>query len=293
MFLRDLLSGETTLISATSSGVSGNGASNFARISADGRYVTFNSAASNLVAGDSNGVNDVFVRDLVTGITSRVSESASGVQGNATSSAVYISGDGRYVSFSSTATNLVSGDTNGFSDVFVKDMSTGLVTRVMTNSGAQAKVTALALDLAERVLASPPEHGAWEPDAGAPPAVAALLGTWWTEGYELVLSWRGGRLRSELLGADVSLAPEAPSRGGVQGPDRAEATADELQDRGDRSDAAHEPVFRDPDDARCGRHDEVARQRIDARGRCRRKFVERDRGRRRLRLDGQPAHGAP
>jgi CubicO group peptidase (beta-lactamase class C family) len=90
----------------------------------------------------------------------------------------------------------------GFLASLVVSRRDGVGAVVLTNSGAQAKVTKLALDLAERALASPPERGAWEPDAGAPPAVAALLGTWWTEGYELVLSWRGGRLRSELLGAD-------------------------------------------------------------------------------------------
>ncbi|MDQ3064730.1 MAG: hypothetical protein M3Q36_00460 [bacterium] len=108
-------------------------------ISNDGRYVTFSSTASNLVTGDTNGLEDVFVRDMQTGTTTRVNTDSSGAQGNSGAFYVYISGDGRYVAFSSYSTNLVAGDTNGFSDVFVKDRQTGTTTRVNTDSsGTQA-----------------------------------------------------------------------------------------------------------------------------------------------------------
>ena len=97
---------------------------------------------SNLVQGDTNHATDVFVRDLVSGTTRRVSVSTSGQQGNADSSVFgspSISADGRYVAFESAAANLVAGDTNGALDVFVHDLSAGRTTRVsVATNGAQA-----------------------------------------------------------------------------------------------------------------------------------------------------------
>jgi CubicO group peptidase (beta-lactamase class C family) len=90
----------------------------------------------------------------------------------------------------------------GFLAALVVSRRDGVGAVVLTNSGAQAKVATLALDLAERALDASPELAGWTPDAGAPTEILPLLGPWWTEGYELVLSWRGGQLRSELLGAD-------------------------------------------------------------------------------------------
>jgi Tol biopolymer transport system component len=108
-------------------------------LSADGRYVAFQSDASNLVAGDTNGVRDVFVRDRQTGAVSRVSVSSDGTQGNSVSSFAKLSGDGRYVVFYSTASTLVAGDTNGVADTFVHDRQTGTTTRISVSStGAQA-----------------------------------------------------------------------------------------------------------------------------------------------------------
>jgi hypothetical protein len=102
------------------------------RISGDGRFVVFASESGNLVAGDTNNTTDVFVRDRQTSTTTRVSVGAGGAQGNANSSGVDISADGRYVAFSSNASNLVSGDTNGVTDVFVRDRTLNLTTRVST-----------------------------------------------------------------------------------------------------------------------------------------------------------------
>src|SRR4051812_27799006 len=93
-------------------------------ISATGRFVVFDSQATNLVPGDTNGFPDVFVRDRKTSTTERVSVSSIGEQGNAVSGSGYrpsISADGRFVAFGSGASNLVPGDTNGFPDVFVRD----------------------------------------------------------------------------------------------------------------------------------------------------------------------------
>src|SRR5262249_9356055 len=90
-------------------------------ISADGRYVAFDSQATNLVASDTNGAGDVFVHDRITGATVRVSVDSSGAQGNYGSYRPSISADGRFVAFMSYATNLVAGDTNGTFDIFVHD----------------------------------------------------------------------------------------------------------------------------------------------------------------------------
>jgi hypothetical protein len=121
--------GETVRVSVASDGPEANGGnfgSHYPYLTADGRYLTFGSFASNLVEGDTNGVIDVFVRDLVTGETSRVSVASDGTQGNADSfSPSSISADGRYVAFYSDASNLVLGDSNGFRDIFVHDRLTG------------------------------------------------------------------------------------------------------------------------------------------------------------------------
>lgn len=135
IFRRDRSSGTTVLVSLSSGGAIGNGLSSNAAISADGRYVAFSSSASNLVSGDANGAGDIFVRDMVAGTTSRVSLSSSGVEGNGASSTPAISDDGRYVAFTSWASNLVAGDTNGGYDVFVRDRTTGATTRESVGAG--------------------------------------------------------------------------------------------------------------------------------------------------------------
>jgi Tol biopolymer transport system component len=121
IFLHDTMLGETTRVSVASSGAQADCYSDFPSISADGRYVSFYSCASNLVDGDSNGRFDVFVRDRYTHRTTRVSLASDGTQADADSSRGTISPDGRYVAFDSYATNLVIGDTNEFIDVFVRD----------------------------------------------------------------------------------------------------------------------------------------------------------------------------
>jgi Tol biopolymer transport system component len=139
VFVRNLVTGTTTLVSVGAGGQA-NGASSNAHISTDGRFVVFTSLAGNLVAGDTNGVADVFERDLATGQTTRVS-SAGGVQGNDTSgeAASGISADGGTISFSSAASNLVPGDTNHSRDVFVWTRADGAVERVsVAGDGSQA-----------------------------------------------------------------------------------------------------------------------------------------------------------
>jgi len=134
VFVHDRVLGTTQRISISSSGVEGNSASLHASISADGRYVAFHSIATNLATGDTNGVADIFVRDRLNATTERVSLSSSGAQGDGASINPSISGDGRYVAFQSTATNLVPGDTNGVSDIFVRDRTTGATVRASVNN---------------------------------------------------------------------------------------------------------------------------------------------------------------
>lgn len=98
--------------------------------SGNGRYVLFGSSASTLVAGDTNGVQDVFLRDRSTGITERISVGIGGVEANGPSSPGSISADGRYVTFESSASNLVHGDEpDGFFETFLQDRRTGLTVR--------------------------------------------------------------------------------------------------------------------------------------------------------------------
>lgn len=122
IFVRDLVNNTTSLVSVGSDGTSGNGSSYYPSISPAGRYVVFDSDASDLVPGDNNNKIDVFVRDLKRKKTVLVSKNRSGEQGNNISRASYgggLSSDGRYVAFLSDATNLVDNDTNSVMDVFV------------------------------------------------------------------------------------------------------------------------------------------------------------------------------
>ncbi|MBC8404492.1 MAG: PD40 domain-containing protein [Planctomycetes bacterium] len=121
IFLRDTVSGMTTRVSVSSFGTQGNHDSTSPAISADGRFITFQSKASNLVAVDSNNRDDIFVHDMKTGLTENVSVSSAGVQSNGVSYAPRISADGRFVVFPCEGNNLVAGDTNGFTDVFRYD----------------------------------------------------------------------------------------------------------------------------------------------------------------------------
>jgi Tol biopolymer transport system component len=136
VFVHDRQTTTTTRVSVSSAGTQANGASYSPSISADGRYIAFYSAATNLVAGDTNNTFDVFVHDRQTGATTRVSVASNGAQGGASSSYPAISADGRYVAFHSSAVNLVAGDTNASVDVFVHDNQTGATSRASLGAGA-------------------------------------------------------------------------------------------------------------------------------------------------------------
>ncbi len=134
VFLRDRQSGSTERASVTGAGVQAEGWSYVGGVSDDGRFVAFDSSASNLVAGDSAHYMDVFVRDRQTGVTEWVSASGSGGDGNGSSYESDVSADGRFVVFHSGASNLVAGDGNGRFDVFVHDRQTGATERVSISS---------------------------------------------------------------------------------------------------------------------------------------------------------------
>ena len=134
VFVHDRDTGETTRVSVASDGTEGNYASRSPSISGDGRYVAFDSWASNLVPGDTNGEGDVFVHDRVTGETTRVSVASDGSESDDWSYSPSIAVDGRYVAFTSEASNLVPGDTNDTYDVFLHDRVTGETTRVSVAS---------------------------------------------------------------------------------------------------------------------------------------------------------------
>ncbi|MBF0186224.1 MAG: PD40 domain-containing protein, partial [Magnetococcales bacterium] len=126
--------GQTSIVSVDSTGNQGNARSDSPAISANGRYVAFVSSSSNLVAGDTNGVSDIFLRDVQNGQTSTVSVDSSGSQSNGDSTYLSISDDGRFVVFTSTASNLVAGDTNGVSDIFLRDVQNGQTSIISVDS---------------------------------------------------------------------------------------------------------------------------------------------------------------
>jgi Tol biopolymer transport system component len=129
-------------VSVSSGGVEGNGDSSVDRydnISADGRFMVFESGATNLVPADGNGTTDVFLRDRLLGTTTRVSEPTAGGDASGVSTFPSISEDGRWIAFSSDAPDLVPGDTNGAEDVFLFDRVTGVLSRVsLAWDGGQA-----------------------------------------------------------------------------------------------------------------------------------------------------------
>lgn len=129
IFVRDRTGATTERVSLTGAGNQSAGAATDAAISADGRFVVFESAAADLVAGDTNGVSDIFVRDRTSATTTRVSVTAAGAQATGASTAAAISPSGAWVAFASTAPNLVSGDSNAVADVFVAARSGGTVRR--------------------------------------------------------------------------------------------------------------------------------------------------------------------
>ncbi len=148
VFITNLTTNAVVRASLTISGAEPNGASTGHGASSDGRYVVFLTMATNMGGGDSDSLADVYVRDTLAGTTTLVSQSTGGVKGNGNGQVAVISGDGRYVMFESSATNLVAGDTNGATDTFVRDLMLNTTTRVsVTNGGLQSNFGGLGTDM--------------------------------------------------------------------------------------------------------------------------------------------------
>src|SRR3954453_410467 len=137
VFLRDRQAGTTVLVSVPQGGGQGSGLTFSPCGSDDGSLVAFQSQATNRVAGDSNNTDDVFVRDLKAGKTERVSVAGSGAQADQGGVWPSMSGDGSRIAFTSEATNLVPGDTNGRFDIFVRDRAAGTTTRASVRSSGK------------------------------------------------------------------------------------------------------------------------------------------------------------
>ncbi len=129
------IAGPITRISVSSIGAQADDDSMDPMISGDGRYVAFRSLASNLVAADDNQRWDIFVHDLDTGATTRISVASDGTQANHDSFSPSISDDGRFVAFRSNASNLVAGDGNARQDIFIHDRNSGTTARISVPDG--------------------------------------------------------------------------------------------------------------------------------------------------------------
>lgn len=139
IFVRDRQGSTTSRVSVATGGGQSNGASDTPSLSGDGRFVAYTSVATNLVAGDTNGLQDCFVHDRVLNTTVRISVDSNENEANAISSYPWVSANGRYVAFFSVATNLVPNDTNNVSDVFMRDLLLGTTTRVsVSQAGVQS-----------------------------------------------------------------------------------------------------------------------------------------------------------
>jgi Tol biopolymer transport system component len=139
VFVRNIARHRTTMVSRASHGALGNGESFAGGISPDGRYVIFSSSSTNLVPGDTNGHEDVFVCDRRRGVTTRIDRGPGLVQANADGRALGISSGGRFRVYASAATNLVRRDTNHAADIFVHDRRTGRTYRIdLAAGGGQA-----------------------------------------------------------------------------------------------------------------------------------------------------------
>jgi hypothetical protein len=133
-------------LSVSSSDAQGNGPSSAPAINNDGRFVAFASSASNFVANDNNGVADIFVRDTLNGVTTRISVATSGTQANGASSRPFISSEGRYVVFTSVASNLAANDIDTTPDVFVRDRTNNTTSLVTTNVVNEATANGVSTD---------------------------------------------------------------------------------------------------------------------------------------------------
>jgi Tol biopolymer transport system component len=170
---------ETSLVSVTVDGTPAAGTSGRPSISADGRFVAFASTAPDLVRGDNNGVQDVFVRDRQTGVTTRVSVNSAGVEANGPSGNPSISADGRYVVFESRATNLITKNPGKFQNIYDHDLVTGKTQRVNYPDSGFYQPDG---DSSDPVISADGQHVAFD-------SLATNIGVFDTNGVSDVFEW--------------------------------------------------------------------------------------------------------
>jgi len=205
-----------------------NGASSAPSISADGRFVAFCSEASNLVPGDTNGASDVFVRDRLTGHTERVSVSSDGAQGDYSSDSPAISADGRFVAFSSYASNFAADDRAGHRDIFVRDRLQGTTRQLsVSSSSAQGNEDSFSPDISAdgRYVSFLSNASNLLPDDGPSPDVFVCdlqAGTLERAGTGTVLASKGSGCLANAISADgrwiAFAALHAQGQGTADGP---------------------------------------------------------------------------
>jgi Tol biopolymer transport system component len=133
VYRKDLTTGETALVSASATGVRANSFSQHGDMSADGRWVAFQSSSTNLAGAGTSGAMGMFVKDMLTGSIARADVGRDGTIGAGSSTSPRISADGRYVAFASAKTNLVAGDTNRVTDIFWYDTATKSMSMVSSS----------------------------------------------------------------------------------------------------------------------------------------------------------------
>lgn len=136
--MRDMVDNKTLLVSQSLTGKPSDGDASDPEISADGRYVAFSSSSTDIVSDDSNGIADVFVRDMWQGSTQRVNVSSSGAQADGRSYELSMSSDGRYVAFDSEATTLREGNHQKVLHTFIHDRQHGITQSLSYTQGHQA-----------------------------------------------------------------------------------------------------------------------------------------------------------
>lgn len=168
IFIRNRVSGETRRVSVSSERAQGNGYSYEPEISGDGAYVAFESAADDLVNDDTNASVDAFIHNVLEGTTERISVNSVGVEGNDSSSSVSISSNGRFVSYTSRASNLIDNDFNDASDVFVNDLNalehriSGYIKRDVDPYGNQEPEHGINVDLSNGQSTTTNEQGYYQ-----------------------------------------------------------------------------------------------------------------------------------
>ncbi len=216
VYRRDLASGTNTLVSADAGGLGVGGGR--PALSEDGKRLAFWSFASNIVAGDTNGLWDIFVLDATSGARTRVSLTSGGGernQGTESASRVVapaISGNGRYVAYATTASNVVAGDTNGLQDVFVVDTQTGAVVRASVDAAGTQGNADSPLGQGERVALSADGH--WVAFSTAADNLGAGAGVTGVSNA-LLKNWVTGDLRALTNQATGSVGPVTLSRSGA------------------------------------------------------------------------------